>query len=245
MTGEHYVSEGILELIEQGSGKVSRSVRAFGLAFQKPKAIQQIGVASLTARILCKTHNGMLGPYDAAGKAMFLAMEALNEAAGHPQTPHRTIRVDGDGLERWMLKVFFGGLYSGNFLIAPAENMKSECPPLDLLGVLFKGAPFPHNQGLYWMPPKQGAKLTTDPQILRVAPLLAQGGQEVGGLCVWLFGFEFCLLTAGIAPGVSTAFDDAVYRPAGMRAIGSNATITFDWQGGAQSPEVELRHEKP
>src|SRR5262245_59230860 len=90
-----------------------------------------------------------------------------------------------------------------------------------------------------WLPP--GGMITADRQILRVSPLVAPEDQDVGGFRVWFFGFEFCLLTAQIMPGASTIFDKAMYRPAGIRAVGSNTQIAFDWISGPQSPDVVLQ----
>src|SRR5262249_5828274 len=62
MSGEHYISKGILELVENRVGQKSKSVRAVGLAFQKPGVEQQFGVTSLVGNILCETHNSLLSP---------------------------------------------------------------------------------------------------------------------------------------------------------------------------------------
>jgi hypothetical protein len=134
---EHYVSQGILKFVELGSGKASNYVRVVGLGFQPPNVVQQVGVASLTAKTLCERHHGLLSPYDSAGQAMFFAMEALDAAARDPLAEQRTFQVNGDALERWMLKTVVGGFYSGNFLISPEVTMRSVCPPLDWLEILF------------------------------------------------------------------------------------------------------------
>jgi hypothetical protein len=244
MSGEHYISKGILELVENLPGQKSKSVRAFGLAFQKPGVEQHFGVTSLVGNILCELHNGLLSPFDAAGKDMFLAMAALNSAAGDPAAAHQTLRVGADGLERWMLKSLCGGMYCGAFRVTETGTMKGECAPIEFLQILFEGAAFPAKQGLYWMPPNPGEMITADQQILRLAPLVAHGGKDVVGFRVWLFGFEYILLTADIAPGVPTIFDKALYRPAGLRADGSNARIQFHWQGAPHSPEIVMQHNK-
>ncbi len=129
VSGEHYISKSILELVEHSSARKSKVVRTFGLAFQKPGEDKHFGVASLVGNILCETHNSRLSPYDVAGRDMFLALEALNDAAGKTAVPQRRIRVDGDGLERWMLKSMIGGLYCGAFRVAEKETMKGVCPP--------------------------------------------------------------------------------------------------------------------
>src|SRR5205823_951296 len=78
MSGEHYVSKSILELVENRAGQTSKSVRVTGLSFQQPGASQQFGISSLVGNILCKTHNSRLSPLDEAGRAMFTAMDAMN-----------------------------------------------------------------------------------------------------------------------------------------------------------------------
>jgi hypothetical protein len=240
LTREHYISKSILELVEEGTGKKRRYVQVFGLKFQGPNPVQKIGVARLTARILCKTHHRLLCRFDSAGKEMFLAAQSLKTVAVDPTAPHRKSQVDGDELERWILKAFIGGFFSGNFQVAPQVDLRGVFPPLELLEILFNGAPFPTGQGLYWMPPKPGDIVTTDPQSLRVSPLVSPDGQDVAGFFVWFFGFQFALLTAGFVPGVPTMFDKAFYRPAGMKAVGSNTQIVFNWQGGPQSREIVL-----
>src|SRR5947209_1272470 len=74
ISGEHYVSKNVLELIENCGGQKSKSVRVTGLSFQRPGALLQFGIASLVGNILCKAHNSELSPLDDAGKAMFTAM---------------------------------------------------------------------------------------------------------------------------------------------------------------------------
>jgi hypothetical protein len=130
---EHYVSEGILELIEEPDGTRSRTVRSYGLSFLAGES-RILGVAGLTAKILCKTHNEALSPFDSAGKAFYCAVDRLN-ASTAPAAPAEVLTVSGDDLERWMLKTLCGGLYSGNFMVKPGEGMKDVAPPRAWLGL--------------------------------------------------------------------------------------------------------------
>jgi hypothetical protein len=244
MSGEHYISKSVLQLVENRAGEKSKSVRAFGLSFQALGEEKTFGVGSLVGNILCKTHNRQLSPFDTVGKDMFLAVDALNGAAADPATPHRAIQIDGDRLERWMLKSMIGGLYCGAFRVTESDTMKGECPPLEFLQMLFEGAELPKKQGLYWLPPKAGEMITADQQVLRVSPLVSQGGRDVCGFRVWFFGFEFALLTAQIVSDVPTMFDTAHYRPSALSVIGSNVQIKFAWRGGAQSPVIQMQHHK-
>ena len=59
MSGEHYVSKGVLELVYARAGKASTSVLVTGLSFQKPGAIQFFGIGRLVGNILCEAHNSL------------------------------------------------------------------------------------------------------------------------------------------------------------------------------------------
>src|SRR5262249_12812065 len=192
-----------------GVGEISKSVLVTGLSFQKPGSAQQIGVASLVGNILCETHNSLPSPFDGAGKTMFSAMDGMNDGAADPALPERAMYVDGDGLERWILKSLCGGLYSGAFRVSPTDTMKGVCPPLEWLQILFNEAEFPAGQGIYYMPRKPGETVTADQYVLRLEPLGSRNTEEIGGLRVWFLGFEFTLLMGNLMPGAPTMFDDA------------------------------------
>ena len=238
MSGEHYVSKSVLELVENRAGQKSKSIRVTGLSFQQPGALQQLGISSLVGNILCKTHNSRLSPLDDAGKAMFTAMDCMNDGAGDQSLPERVLRVDGDGLERWVLKSMCGGLYSGAFKVSPTKTLRGNCPPAEWLDILFNGADLPPGQGLLYMPRKPGETVTADEYVLKFEPIGSRDGDGIGGLRVWFLGFEFALLMANLMPGVPTMFDDALYWPAGLRAVESRTSVRLDWKGGAKSDEI-------
>ena len=118
------------------------------------------------------------------------------------------------------------------------ETIKGIVPPLEWLEILFKGAEFPLGQGLYYMPKKPGETVTADQYVLRLEPLVSHYTNEIGGIRVWFLGFEFALLVGNLMPGVPTLFDGALYRPAGLQAVGSGTQVRLDWKGGARSDEV-------
>jgi hypothetical protein len=241
MSGEHYISEGVLELVFGRGGEVSKSVLATGLSFQKPGELRPFGIASLVGNVLCERHNSLLSPFDNAGKSMFSAMDGMNDGAADPSLPERVLRVDGDGLERWVLKAMCGGLYSGAFRVSPTETMRGTVPPLEWLHILFNGVDFPPGQGLYYMPRKPGDTVTADESVLKFEPIGARDADVIIGLRLWFLGFEFSLLMANLMPGVPTIFDGALYRPAGLRTVESGISVRFDWKGGACSDEIVFR----
>jgi len=238
MSGKHYISRSVLELIESRAGKKSKSVRVTGLSFQQPGVLQQLGIASLVGNILCKAHNSLLSPLDDAGKAMFSAMDRMNDGAADQGLPAQVLSVDGDGLEPWLLKSMCGGLFSGAFKIRPTETMKGCRPPVEWLHVLFSAAEFPRGHGLYYMPRKPGEAVTADEYVLKFEPIGARNADVIVGLRVWFLGFEFALLMANLMSGVPTMFDGALYRPAGLRTVESGLNVRFDWKGGACSDEI-------
>jgi hypothetical protein len=46
---------------------------------------------------------------------------------------------------------------------------------------------------------------------------------------------------ANLKTGVPTMFDNAIYRPAGIRVAGSGTSIRLDWKDGARSDEIVFR----
>jgi hypothetical protein len=228
---EHVVSEGVLKLVSGRAGEINKQVLVRGLSFQPPGVVEEKGISRLVAKMLCEGHNLYLSErIDPAGQAMFRAVEALNDAAGDPAALHQMFRVDGDDLERWMLKTFINGLFSGVFRPASGETLKEEYPPLEWLQILFKDAEFPKGCGLYWLAGTVGAVFTADQEVLQFEPINEQGTEVICGMRVRFFGFNFALAMGWMLPGGSGPFANIDYRPAGLRAVGSNTRIKFDWR---------------
>ena len=101
-----------------------------------------------------------------------------------------------------------------------------------------QGAELPAGLGFYYMPKKPDEAVTADQYVLRFKPLGSRDTNEIGGIRVWFLGFEFALLMGNLLPGVPTMFDGAVYRPAGLRAIGSGTRVRLDWKSGPRSDEI-------
>jgi hypothetical protein len=164
---EHYVSEGIIELVRERFGAVSRTVAVQNLTFQPPDTLEEKGIGDLTARILCVEHNGQRSHLDSAGKAMFVAMDAFNEKSMNPELPPVSAQIDGDRLELWMLKTLYGGLYSGNFPLPGGLSFKRAYPRESGLRVLFRDESFAPGLGLYYVYRRPGELITSDPLILK------------------------------------------------------------------------------
>jgi hypothetical protein len=113
LSGEHYLSKGLF------SDAVT--IRGFPWCKDKPKTV---GINSLTANVLCQTHNSALSPLDAeashAWKTLQLFMERVDEVRllerlrlGPPHRKKLHVAIDGALLERWTFKVMAGLVASG------------------------------------------------------------------------------------------------------------------------------------
>lgn len=233
---EHYVSDTALTKIVKGK----TTVFVQNLGFQDRNVSEERGIDKLTSRILCKYHNSTLSKYDAEGGNLAHAMDQLDENAGTPGWPIDARAIDGDLIERWMLKTLCGGIYSGNFLVPPEDSLRGQVPPPAWLNVLWKGAGLPPKHGLYLKSPKDGEVMTTSKYQLAYLPLFS-ADSLICGLKMWLFGFEFTLLLSDLRPEIKTEFDDALYRPEGILIAGCPKQVVFRWKNGHHSGPLLLQ----
>ncbi len=240
ISGEHWVSESIIELVERGRGKKSNFVSVKKSSFQERGAKKTLGTSSLTGNILCVEHNGRLSPLDSAGKKMFEAMESVHYGCRTPDAREKVCRVNGDQFERFLLKVLCGTLFSGNLGPASGSMQRME-PPLAWLKILFEGAAFSDRHGLYHIPAAANEIIVADHDILKFTAFFTEDFKTVCGIRAWFFGIEFDLLLVDLPPGVRTSFDGALYRPSGLKVEGSNARIELSWESGPGSEEIVLR----
>jgi len=242
VTGEHYVSESVFNVlagITDSTPASKRFIGAKGLSFLKGDE-RPIGIANLVGNVLCDHHNGELSrlQIDQAGHDLFVAMRGMNNAAGDPTAREEVLVVDGDLLERWMLKVLLGTLYSGNFNMPP-PGMKGEVPPLPWVEHIFRHTQLPKNQGLYIAVGAEPTPIVGDRWGLQLLPL-NDNECNVRGLTMWVLSFPFVLALANPGPEI---VNELIYRPTGIRVIGGNKRIAFRWKGdhGDRDVVVEYR----
>jgi len=133
-SGEHYISRSVLEL-------VGTAVRVSGFPWQAECTRQDIGIGSLGANILCRRHNEQLSSLDETGMTFVRALQTtFREAVDGPEFSDDSITIDGDSLERWLLKVLCGVL-----TVAKGHSI-----PTMWLEMLFRGRPFSENHGLHF-----------------------------------------------------------------------------------------------
>ena len=237
---EHYISEGILKLVDQGSGVQSETVDGTNLVFLKPNSKKKLTIGRLTSSILCTAHNSKLSPFDIEGLSLFTAIDQMNEHSLNPQLRPPGVRINGDRLERWMLKTLCGCLYSGNIRLPAGAQTKGLVPRLEFLDILFGHGTFAEPMGLHYNNKMSNELIDSDPMVFKYGPLMSTDDVVIG-LQVWFFGFRFILLTEHLRPGVFTVFDNSSRRPAGMGLRGTNAYILFDWKDGPSSPALQFK----
>jgi hypothetical protein len=233
-----------LKRVDQELGVESVTVDVRNMAFQPRITVRSFGVGSLESNILCSHHNSGLSDLDDEGLAAFEAFEILHyAAAGVRPAPNPVYSVNGDRLERFLLKALCGGLYSGMFPVEEAKRLKDVEPPLGWLDILYLNEPFPDGYGLYCCVRGLGKVLIADRTIIKWAPLLL-GTEDciaIRGLRFWLFGFEFALLAPGPEPRAVEALGALAYRPSGVMIDGAGKPIGFAWGSGAGSGEIGLQ----
>jgi hypothetical protein len=239
---EHYISRSVLELI--GDGK---SVTVSNLPFLEKDIPTDLGIKSLTAKVLCKHHNSILTDLDVAGVSMFRAMAAFTGATGEPAAPAETIRIDGDAFERWLLKLFCGSVFSGNIRFPDFGDRKGKSIPSDVTRVLYGKDNFRPYKGVYLHGASPVKPILTDGIVLKTSALHYSGVEVLVGVRVWLFGFQFDLVAFGVSFGMPAALKETSYRPAAILSPASNVRIEFTWADGPRSEDVvfEFLGERP
>jgi hypothetical protein len=147
LSREHLISQGLW------SGDV---IDVVGLPWCKHQA-KRVGLANLTARILCKDHNSALSPVDEQGKRAFEIFRDCDlRTKALQRDPDRKFRkleffVKGPEFERWILKTLINIACVGSSKHLRWRDSRApiNSPPEDLLNVVFGKAIFRNPKGLY------------------------------------------------------------------------------------------------
>ncbi len=151
ISGEHYISEGILK---QYDGKIL----VYGLGQNGREASPN----SLTVNVLCTKHNSYLSDFDSEAIKLFSTIEKFDKDIDVPDGTYKYQEIDGRKLERWILKASYALAESGSF---QKDNQKMSVNIKEVfLEVLFQGQPFPKLCGLYFIS-KLGDKVHVEKSI--------------------------------------------------------------------------------
>ena len=140
LSREHYISASVLELL----GEMHTISNASWLS--PGQSSNPLPVGALGSNVLCERHNNALSDLDACAKEFFgWLLRALSKS--QVPAPDQKLRVDGDKLERWVLKACCGALASGN-LLEDATRVSRE-PPRKWLDILFSESAWEVDTGLH------------------------------------------------------------------------------------------------
>jgi hypothetical protein len=173
LTGEHLLSKGLF------SGK---SVQVQGGIWKTTK-LKSIGINSLTANILCSSHNHALSPVDAEGIRAFHAIRRFEEILSFRQSifDAADLQHDADGLllERWFLK------HAVNLFVASRSTkpwlggLAPSNPPQQIVQAAFGLIRLQRPSGLYGWGGSLGERRIVGNQI-EFQPYFDQAGEFVG-----------------------------------------------------------------
>jgi hypothetical protein len=204
---------------------------------------KEIGINSLTARILCCRHNSALSPLDSAAGAFFEKLQAIEVDLQRRSLSrkHSFILMSGEALELWMLKLACGLFYSK---IAAADGARlidqHKVNEEFVHEALFLGQ-WREGSGLYLRPP-QGFRIP-DPHTISMAPLIALDEHRLIGLALALTGLEFELIFNPIgASRQDLSRTGWIHRPTELRfEIGTRAhSIALTWPPGTPPNLVRI-----
>jgi len=231
ISGEHYISRALLDQIE----KQNKTIDITGLSWLPKEQLTSIGKAGLVSNILCADHNSALSPLDGTVTMFVKAIEAIDkdfqtELPGGPAT-----QVDGELLERWILKMTIAMVVSRQILqpsgapfIVKEKAYTLLCEP---------EARWPRGWGLYFSlpigPVHHSSSFEAIPKHDPSTGALLEMGLKFNGLAMtFLMG----------RPGNAAAF--GTHRPSVLQFAkgAAKSEIRFSWGHKAAGSAIQLTH---
>ncbi len=223
ITGEHVFPQSVLRQI--GKEGVTRVA---GMKWQEPETFQDVGIASLTANVLCARHNSGFSGLDMEISRLSEAIERVDNQLREQAPPSSSmILFSGDDIERWMLKASIG---------AVAAKQVQGFLPEDSVRILTGEAEWGRGTGM-WMTTEPKETLYHSDSIA-VQPVV----DERSGGIVWLDwnirGIPFRLVVRNDGPQTPLA----LHRPQSllMKTGRCKRELLFSWTKGAPGDSLVL-----
>ena len=198
LSREHVISESLW---------LGPSVRVAGFPWLKGQ-IKEVGLGSLTSKVLCRTHNSGLSDLDQAAKDGFDAfrrsMALLNKRSAERQRKWKRVRfqVDAPRLERWFLKTAINlAFYHPTDLVWHLDGSPLNRPGARLVQYAFGLEALVSPMGLY-AAATEGEDVFSDDSV-GSAPLMVAGADRVVGFMYEYRGARFVLWLAEEPPPVN------------------------------------------
>jgi hypothetical protein len=194
LSREHIVSQGLF---------INDKIRVQGFAWCKNEP-KEIGLSSLTSKILCRHHNSALSPVDSGGAKAFEAfresqrLSNVRDKMKSRMWKVKRYKIDGLLLERWFLKTLINSSYGCEYPIG-ASHSKQGKPSSELVKIAFGKESFKGRAGLYTIA-RVGQKINSK-DTLAFAPLNKVNKYVGGGLFAFR-GFLFLLFLLPEGPPI-------------------------------------------
>jgi hypothetical protein len=229
------------ESVLQGIAGSGTTIEVSGLPWLSGTS-QSVPTASLKAWVLCEKHNNALSELDEQASNLRKIMDQIH--ANFNDGKNEEFFVDGDRLERWILKTLCGYVASGNMVNQQGEQIDGWKPPLQWLENIFQGQPFPNGCGLYLSRKNAGKFVDISRELLRVAPLFDRDQKTAIGMRMWLFETEYVLaMHESVRYTSERLLDDAIFRPGILlyQDPGCQKRLVFEWSGPTLREIFEIR----
>ena len=229
---EHFITEKLLK-------RLGRSFSLRGMPWTDPMGTPKMTPKALAGKVLCGRHNGRLSPFDSVACKLFDVLKVWR--SGRDVGWHT---INGDCLERWAMKMIFGGVASGNLLGKDGQPAVKTVPPVEYLRMLFEDAPLSPGMGFYY----NASPIAGNPVDLRVtfntypddAPTADAGA--LFGITVTLLGFTFVMSLRSLGPeGITLRLR---YRPLGFVFVdssGERGRLRLEWSDAHSNDVILLR----
>jgi hypothetical protein len=227
ISSEHFISEGLLELLASRSD--GRGIFARGPAWREGKWLP---LKALGSNILCCRHNEALSVFDGAMALLGRRMLRLGEELNAQDPTPWLFAIHGRDVERWLLKVLCGVVAGGHAARASGEPVAREVPDR-WVRILFGLEEMPPSWGLY-VEGAVGRQLRLGVTAINVRPISVKGSSA--GVEADVFGWKLVLSTMLVQPDLARGAisPDSLYRPALLQipTPAGAKQIYFHWEPG-------------
>jgi hypothetical protein len=206
ITSEHWLSKGIIKAttIDGTTALISGTPWLGG-------SQRKIGVGSLGSKVLCERHNSALSPADTTAIVTFESLSRYqNDFAEHRHLDDDGFTlVSGPLFERWLLKLVWGAVASGNLGIGgvAVQSLRTDADQGVLVEFLFRGGSLPDGWGFYAFP-----HLPDPHGLTGSVGVRSQTGPDGAA---WFVQVEFGAIALAFCLG-SPDSKEAVHRPSGV-----------------------------
>jgi len=227
---EHFVSKNLLKEFEKDGGLHVRGYPHGNIAGEILMSAE-----SMSAKVLCESHNSRLSNVDVEGSRFLLAFFSAHVGLLEEKfTADIIYECNGPLIERWMLKYVCGHIASGQAGI-DTDRIERTSPPLGFIQVLFGLETLPNEWGLYTRATNPiGVSEQKDLALAPYLPLQPTGTRHVAGVKMVHYGFTSILaLKTPQKPFTGTDLDGAIHHPEFFKfsyePTGRSAVIVLNW----------------